>query len=121
MFSINTTINTFREKVELLTYLCYTTKARVHHFNSADWYIEIAPRVLVCFNTSCKEMNSFTVDFDTDYFSSNSNMNAERNSQGVQIEFEERLQYFIKELNDGYEYPETVEQNEPVDYTTEDF
>ncbi len=121
MFSLNTTINTFREKVELLTYLCYTVKARVHHFEGSNWYIEVAPRVLVCFNTSCKEMNSLTVDFDTAYFSSNSNMNAERDSQGVQIEFAEQLQYYIKDLNDGYEYPETVEQNETIDYTREDF
>lgn len=116
MFSINTKINTFKEKVELLTFLCYEVKARVHHFNSASWYIEIAEKTLVVIDTSCLEMNALEIDFNTTYFETNSNMSSERNEEGIQIAFAKSLEYYQNELKAGYEYPAPrVETNYATD------
>lgn len=99
LIELTTTKSSYAEKVRVLQYVCYELKGRLHHFEGANWYIEIAPRVLLYMNTGSIENDSpIEVSFDVDYFSSNSNCKDDRDADGVQIEFAHHVSWQTQNL-----------------------
>ena len=101
LIELTTNRSSYADKVRVLQYVCYVLKGRLHHFEGANWYIELMPRVLLYMNTGNIEHDSaIEITFDTDYFKSNKNCSTERDNEGVQIEFAKHVAWQSQNLKE---------------------
>ena len=89
---------TRNQSLELLQVL-YEAKARVHHFNGSQWYVEVNPKMVMVFDTSLEsDMPQIRINEDAeDYLTSNSNTMDVRDDEGRQFDFERLLGYYTIE------------------------